>query len=397
MNFDYKARDPLGKSHDGSIEAASAEEATQQLRRDGFQVLMIEENAGGRGLFAKRVSKQQLIYTTSQLAIMVDTGVTLSTALEGILAQEENPTLKHVLTDLKSQVESGEDSSRALERHPKLFDHTYVSLIRASESTGSMAEMLDRIALYLRKEVETRGKVKAAMAYPMVMMAIAIAVTIFLLTYILPKFTPMFSRKGIQLPLPTTVMMALSETMLNFWYLWILGVVAIVAGFVYTLRTEPGRAAWDRLKISLPLFGPLFRKISISRSIRTLGTMLSAGVPMLESLRLTSEVSGNVHYRALWRRVEDRVTGGCQVCDALTGDPLFPSTLVQMITSGEATGKLDMVLEKVSNFYDQEVEASIKTTTSLIEPIMIAFMGVIVGGIGMSMLLPIFSLSRMPG
>ena len=397
MNFDYKARDPLGKTHDGSIEAANVDDATQQLRRDGFQILSIEERRSSGGLLAKRVSKQDLIYTTSQLAIMVDTGVTLSTALDGILSQEENPTLKRVLGDLKSQVEAGEDFSRALERHPKLFDHTYVSLIRASESTGAMAEMLDRIATYLRKEVETRGKVKSAMAYPMVMMSVAIAVTIFLLTYILPKFTPMFSRKGIELPLPTTVMMAVSETMLNFWYLWILGIAAVIVAFVYTLRTDAGRSAWDRMKISLPLFGPLFRKVSISRSIRTLGTMLSSGVPMLESLRLTSEVAGNVHYRELWLRVEDRVTGGCQVCDALTGDPLFPSTLVQMITSGEATGQLDKVLEKVSNFYDQEVEASIKTTTSLIEPVMIAVMGVVVGGIGMSMLLPIFSLSKMPG
>jgi type IV pilus assembly protein PilC len=396
MNFEYKARDALGKTHDGSIEAASAEEATQQLRRDGFHVLAIEARAGSGGLFPKRVSKQELIYTTSQLAIMVETGVTLSTAIESILAQEANPTLKRVLSDLKSQVEAGEDFSRCLERHPKIFDHTYVSLIRASESTGAMAEMLDRIALYLRKEVETRGKVKSAMAYPMVMMTVAIAVVIFLLTYILPKFTPMFARKGINLPLPTKVMMAVSETMLNFWYLWILGFVAVIAAFMYAIRTETGRTVFDKLKISLPMFGPLFRKVSISRSIRTLGTMLSAGVPMLESLRLTSEVAGNVHYRALWRRVEDRVTGGCQVCDALAGDPLFPSTLVQMITAGEATGRLDMVLEKVSNFYDQEVEGAIKTTTSMIEPIMIAVMGVVVGGIGMSMLLPIFSLSKVP-
>jgi type IV pilus assembly protein PilC len=397
MIFEYKARDALGKTHDGSIEAASPEDATQQLRRDGFHILSLEERSGGGGgLFPKRVSKQELIYTTSQLAIMVETGVTLSTAIESILAQEANPTLKRVLSDLKSHVEAGEDFSRSLERHPKIFDHTYVSLIRASESTGAMAEMLDRIAAYLRKEVETRGKVKSAMAYPMVMMTVAIAVVIFLLTYILPKFTPMFARKGINLPLPTKVMMAVSETMLNFWYLWILGFAAVIAAFIYALRTDAGRTAWDKIKISLPMFGPLFRKVSISRSIRTLGTMLSAGVPMLESLRLTSEVSGNVHYRALWRRVEDRVTGGCQVCDALSGDPLFPSTLVQMITAGEATGRLDMVLEKVSNFYDQEVEGAIKTTTSLIEPIMIAVMGVVVGGIGMSMLLPIFSLSKVP-
>jgi type IV pilus assembly protein PilC len=397
MNFEYKVRDALGKTHEGSIEAASADDATQELRRDGFAVLSLEESSSKGGLFAKRVTKQELIYTTSQLAIMIDTGVTVSTALEGILVQEANPTLKRVLTDLKSQVEAGEDFSRALERHPKVFDHTYVSLVRASESTGTMADMLDRIALYMRKEVETRGKVKSAMAYPMVMVVIATAVVIFLLTYILPKFTPMFTRRGVILPLPTKVMMAVSETMLSFWYLWIVGIVAVVAGFIYILRTDAGRAGWDRIKISLPMFGPLFRKVSISRSIRTLGTMLSAGVPMLESLRLTSEVSGNVHYRALWLRVEDRVTGGCQICDALSGDPLFPSTLVQMITSGEATGRLDMVLEKVSTFYDHEVEGAIKTTTSLIEPIMIAIMGVVVGGISMSMLLPIFSLSKVPG
>lgn len=398
MNFAYKARDPLGKTHDGTIEASSAEDATQQLRRDGFHVMQIEEaRSGDGGFFAKRVTKKDLIYTTSQLAIMVDTGVTLSTALEGILAQEENPTLKRVLTDLKSQVEAGEDFSRALERHPKVFDHTYVSLIRASESTGTMAEMLDRIATYLRNELETRGKVKSALAYPMVMMFVAIGVTVFLLTYILPKFAPMFTRKGVELPLPTKVMMAVSDTMLGYWYLWILGIVALIVSFIYAIRTEPGRRAWDYCKINMPLFGTLFRKVSISRSIRTLGTMLAAGVPMLESLRLTREVAGNVYYGALWDRVHDRVTSGAQVCDALTGDPLFPSTLVQMINSGEETGKLDFVLEKVSSFYDQEVDAAIKTATSMVEPIMICVMGVVVGGIGMSLLLPIFSLSKMPG
>ena len=395
MTFQYRVRDPLGNTHDGTLQAVSLEDATQQLRRDGFQVLQIEPEDES-GLFPRRISKLDLIYVTSQLAIMVDTGITLSSALDGIVAQEANPTLRKVLAELKDAVEGGEDFSTALARHPKLFNHTYVSLVKASEATGTLGPMLDRISGYLRKEVETYGKVRAAMAYPAVMMVLAFGVTVFLLTYILPKFTPLFKSKGTELPGPTLLMMGLSDAILQHWAWWLVGLIAVVGGILYGRRTEAGRKAFDWIKINAPIIGPLFRKVTISRSIRTLGTMLSSGVPVIDALKLASNVAGNYYYQRLWEQVLDEVTTGRRICESLRGNPLFPRVLVQMIASGEETGKLDQVLQRVSTYYDQEVETSIKATTSVIEPIMISIMGVIVGTIGLALLLPIFSLSRQP-
>ena len=396
MTFQYRVRDPLGNAIDGSIEAKSLEDATQQLRRDGFQILELDEAADGTGLLAKRISKNDVIYLTSQLAIMVDTGITLSAALAGIVEQEDSPSLRRVLRELNEAVEGGEDFSVALARHPKMFDKTYVSLVKASEASGSLGPMLDRIADYLRKEVETRGKVRAAMAYPGVMMVMAFGVTIFLLTYILPKFTPLFESKGTDLPGPTLLMMTVSDVMLGHWYWWLAGLALTTAGFIFGKRTDPGRRMLDWTKINLPIMGPMFRKVTISRSIRTLGTMLASDVPMLDSIKLAGEVSGNYYYQKVWEQVHDEVTGGRRICEVLAGNPLFPKVLVQMISSGEETGKLDKVLGRVSSYFDREVDTSIKATTSMIEPIMIAVMGVVVGTIGLGLLLPIFSLSKQP-
>ena len=396
LTYQYRVRDPLGNTLTGTLEAASLEDASQLLRQDGFQILEIDEEEPEGGLFARRVSKKDIIYATGQLAIMVDTGITLSAALGGIIDQEENPTLRKILGSLKESVEAGEDFSTALARYPQNFDCTYVSLVRAAEASGALGPMLDRIANYLRREVETRGKVRAAMAYPSVMILLAVGVTVFLLTYILPKFTPLFESKGAELPKPTMLMMSVSSVFLDYWQFWLAGSVALVVGFVLGKRTQPGRQAWDWVKINAPILGPMFRKVVISRSIRTLGTMLSSGVPMIDSIKLCAEVSGNYYYEQLWLQVLDQVNGGKRICEVLAGTTLMPRVLAQMISSGEETGKLDHVLERVSTYYDQEVETALKTTTSLIEPIMIAFMGVIVGGIGLALLLPIFSLSRQP-
>ncbi len=396
MNYEYRVRDPLGNTHDGVIGAATIEEASQQLSRDGFQVVEIDEADGAGGLLPQGVSKNDIIYVTCQLAIMVDTGITLATALSGIVEQEANPTLRRLLVDLRDRVEAGEDFSRALARHPKHFDKTYISLVKASEATGTLGATLERIAEYLRKEVETRAKVRAAMAYPAVMMVMAAGVTVFLLTYILPKFTPLFQSKGTELPGPTLLMMTLSDALLGYWYLWLAGAAVLLAGFVYGKRTEVGTRALDWIRINAPIVGPMSRKVTISRSIRTLGTMLRSGVPVMDAIKLAGEVSGNYYYESLWEHVLHEVTGGKRMCEVLAGNPLFPRVLVQMIASGEETGKLDSVLERVSVYYDREVETAIKATTSMIEPIMIALMGVVVGTIGLALLLPIFSLSRQP-
>jgi type IV pilus assembly protein PilC len=393
-SYQYRVRDPMGNVHTGNVDATSVEAATQQLRRDGFQVLELDEDGADGDLFPRRISKNELIYVTCQLAIMVETGITISTALTGILDQETNPTLRRVLKDLKETVEGGQDFSAALARHPQYFDKTYLSLVKASEATGTLGSMLDRIAGYLRKEAETRSKVRAAMAYPAVMMVVATGVTVFLLTFIMPKFTPLFKSRGTKLPTPTLLMMALSDALLHYWYFWLIGAAVAVIGFLYGRRTQAGRQILDWVKINAPIVGPMFRKVTISRSIRTLGTMLGSGVPIMEAIRLAGDVSSNYYYEQLWHKVLDEVTGGKRICEVLHGEPLFPKILVQMIAAGEDTGKLDVVLEKVSTYYDGEVETSLKATTSLIEPIMISVMGVVVGTIGLALMLPIFSLSK---
>jgi len=398
LTFAYQARDPLGQLTSGMLEVESRDDAVARLKRDGLVVVELNEEDASVSLLPRRVKQSDIIYATSQLAVMVDTGITLSAALDSIAEHEQNPTLKSVLLDLKVRVESGEDFSTALARYPWHFDKTYVSLIRSSEQTGTMAEMLETVSGYLRSQLETRQKIRAALAYPSVMAVLAVGVTIFLLTYILPKFEPLFTRKGVKLPKPTIVMMAASDLLLDYWYAWLALAIALFLTWFFGRRTEPGRKILDWLQINIPIVGPMSRKVTISRSIRTLGTMVASGVSMLDAIRLTAEVSSNWYYEQAWLRVLAQITEGHRIADALKAETsLFPSTLVQMIGAGEETGKLEKVLNKVSTFYDREVETSLKATMSMIEPLMICAMGFIVGGIALGLLMPIFSLSRPSG
>lgn len=398
MAYVYKARNALGKIIEGKISALDAADATQQLRRDGYTVLdVVDEADDAAPLLGGRVSRRDIANITTQLAVMVDTGITLSSALQGLISQEQNAKLKQLLMSLQTAVEGGSDFSSALQNHPAYFDATYVALVRASEASGTLGEMLDRVGDYLRARMEARAKVRAAMTYPCVITGLALGVTIFLLTFIMPKFTPLFSRKGVKLPQITEFMMAASHVLVEYWYAWLIVAAGSIVGLVMWKRTESGKRAWDRALLNLPMLGPLFRKIILSRSISTLGTMIAAGVSTLDSLRLCGESAGNYLYRDMWEEVRQRVTGGEQICEALANNPLVPPTLVQMIASGEQSGRLDDVLKRVSTFYDREVETSLKTATSLIEPIMIGIMGIVVGTIGLSLLLPIFSLSRRAG
>ncbi|PQO44718.1 type II secretion system F family protein [Blastopirellula marina] len=394
LSYAYQARDSLGQVHEGAIEADSPEAAQLLLNRDGMHVLSLEQEADGGSLFPSRISKSDIIYFTNQLAVMVDTGINLSTAIESVASQEKNEALKSLLVDIRRSVESGEDFSAALSRYPKHFNRTYISLVKASEQTGMLGEMLERIAAYLRNEVEIRNKVRAALAYPAVMVVLATAVTIFLLTYVLPKFTPLFERKGAKLPTPTIIMMTASDVLLDYWWAWLAGVIAAAVGFYFFRKTEQGRQTIDRVKISLPIVGPMMRKITIARCLSTLGTLVKSDVPVLQSLELTADISQNYYFDKLWRNVIDSVTSGHQIHETLAKSNLIPPTVVQMISAGEETGRLDEVLTKISRHYEQEVDLSIKTATSLIEPLMITVMGTVVGGIAMALLLPIFSLSR---
>jgi type IV pilus assembly protein PilC len=402
MQFVYQARDASGHIRNGDVAADSVEAATHQLRKDGLYLLSLEEDTGNRearefSLLQKRISRSDVIYLTTQLAVMVDAGVPLATALGSLASQADNQTLKSTLEDIQKSVEGGDEFSVALERYPKYFDRTYVNLVKASEASGTLGMMLDRIAVQARRELETRQKVKAAMMYPGAMLVMCIGVSIFLLTYVFPKLTPMFTARQIELPLPTAVMMWLSEALIGYWYLFLLGLAALIGVFLYVRRQHWGRVGFDWLRLHLPILGPLAAKVAIGRNLRTLATTINAGVPMLESIELTANVSNNVFYEDTWHAVGKQVTSGKQIHEALEGNTLFPATLLQMIASGESTGKLGMVLNKVADYFDREVRNSIKAATSLIEPIMVAFMGSVIGLIALAMLLPIFKLSGHAG
>ncbi|MEX0703958.1 MAG: type II secretion system F family protein [Planctomycetales bacterium] len=398
MQFAYQARDSGGRIRDGAIAAADTDEAARLLRRDGLYLLSLKEQAedaagGELALFRRRVSRSDIIYFTNQLAVMVDAGVPLAEALAGLARQHENPRLKQVLSDVQTAVESGDDLSTSLARFPGQFDSTYVNLVKASEVSGTLAPMLERIATQARADLETRSKVTGALMYPGVMLVMCVGVSTFLLAYVFPKLTPMFEARSLELPGPTEFMMRLSNAIVFGWYWFILGGIALVAGFVWGRKQPWGRMALDWFWIHVPILGPLLRKVAISRSIRTLATTINAGVPVLEAIRLGSAVSGNIFYERSWEQVADRVTAGKQIHEALDGNSLFPPTLLQMISSGETTGKLGAVLDKVSDYFDSEVGNAVKTTTSLLEPIMVFAMGGVIGTIALAMLLPIFKLS----
>ncbi len=401
MRFTYQARDPSGRIKSGEISAASRDEASRQLRQDGCYLLALEETramptgaAGGAGgALRRRISRSEIIYFTNQMAIMVDAGVSLAAAIEGIARQAENPTLKQTLAAVQKDVEAGDNLSAALGKFPRQFDKTYINLVKASEASGTLAGMLDRIALQSRKELETRQKVTGALMYPAVMMLMCVGVSIFLLAYVFPKLTPMFAMRNLKLPGPTKLMIALSYALTHHWGWILLGVVLIIGGLVYARTQRWGRLAFDWLWLHLPILGPVCRKVALTRSMRTLATTINAGVPMLEAIGLSGEVANNVFFEDAWEDVSEKVAGGKQICEVLEGNRLFPATLVQMISSGESTGKLGQVLHKVSDYFDREVETAIKTATSLVEPMMVAVMGGIIGTIALAMLLPIFKLS----
>ena len=404
MEFAYQVRNERGQMVGGTIEADDLNEATRKLHRDGQHIVNLQETGGGYDLLSldipilrPRITRKEVCYFASQLAVLVETGVTLATALQGIADQCENTSFARVLAQLCNDVESGQDFSAALGSHPKAFDKTFVQLVRASESTGSLGAMLDRAASHYRRDLETRGKVRAALAYPTIMLFMSIGVSIFLLAYIFPKFTPMFEARSLQLPAPTRVMMAISHVLTNYWYAVIAGAVALVVGVLFARRLPTVRIGLDWLKLYTPMIGAMFRSSCVSRSLRTMSTMINSGVPMLEAIELSGEVSGNVHYENLWRDVAEGVAGGQQICDTLVDAPLIPSVLVQMISAGEQSGKLGPILTRVCDFYDQELESSIKACTAMLEPLMVAFMGIVVGAVAMALLLPIFTLSRHAG
>ncbi len=404
--YAYQARDQKGQTLSGIVNAPSLADATRALRNEGKYVIDIKPAKAGATADGSpaaptvvatkntRVSREELINFTLQLSVMVDTGVPLSEALHALAEQTFSDPFVAVLKAVDNDVTGGKDISACFERYPRVFPHYYISLVRASEISGTMGPMLRKLADYLVSQRETGKKVKGALVYPGFMMVMSIGVTIFLLTAILPKFTSIFASRKAALPMPTQVLMAISGSLIHFWYLWIVGVAAIAGGIFFLLRTPTGQRVADGLKLKLPIFGPMFHKLYLSRSLSTMGTMISSGVQMLDCLAIVKDVSGNALYQAMWEDVRLKVQNGAQLSEPLLKSSLVPKSIAQMITSGEKTGELPNVLNRISAYMEEDLRTAIKTATQFIEPVMIGLMGGLIGGVAIAMLMPILTISK---
>jgi len=399
-NYRFESRNAAGQVSSGVISAQSLAAASQMIRSRGEYILALAP------VDEKRSTSYQFSFNfgpglkdvhsfTAQLAVMIRAGISLRAAIEGISEQTPNPKFRETLIQMKKDIESGRQFSDALMRYPKVFSPLYVNMVKASELSGGFSRMLDRIANYLDQQIDTRNQVRGAMIYPAIIAFMAIAVTVFLLTFVLPRFTALFAGKEALLPAPTRMLMAISDFMINYWYVLIAGIAAFAWGISLMLKTDWGRLWFDQAKLSVPLFRRLFRALYISRSMHTMGQLINAGVPMLDTLAITADISGNILYRRMWRSVYGAVKQGKKIAAPLQRAPLLPKSVVQMISAGEESGKLGEVLDEVSEFYARELRAVIKTVTAMIEPLMIVLMGVIVGFIAMSIILPIFKMSAL--
>jgi len=404
-SYRYEIKTPAGQVQAGVLSAGSMSAASEILRaQQGYILALAPIDANrAKSSFATMLNfsmssgpgLKDVANFTNQLAVMIKAGISIRAALEGISDQTENPKFKEILTQIKKDVESGKSFSDALSKHSKIFSPLYINMVKASELSGSFGHMLERIVEYLNAQLETKQMVVGAMVYPCIIFVMAIGTTIFLLLFVVPQFVMIFKGKEHILPVPTKVLLFLSSMMRTYWYI----MIAVLGGGAWSfwtmLQTQWGRLWWDKVKLTVPLFKKMFRALYITRSLHTMGELVNAGVPMLDTLAIVADISGNQLYRRMWRAVYASVKQGKKISHPLQKSPLLPRAVVQMIAAGEESGKLGETLDSVSKFYNKELKVTIKTVTSMIEPLMIVCMGGIVGFIAMSIILPIFKMSQL--
>ena len=397
MTFDYSVRDKVGKLVTGRLEGESQAAVVTKLKAMGFAPLSITESkAGGinreMSFGTKKVKLKDIAVMSRQFATMINAGLSLLRSLSILAEQSDNKELRRILNVVATELESGQSLSGAMSKHPVVFPPLFVNMVKAGEVGGFLDTVLLQIAENYEAEVKLRGKIKSAMTYPVVVFVIAILAVVGMLLFIVPIFASLFDGLGGTLPAPTRVLVFLSAA-LKFIGPFLL--VAGIVGFVVWGKVKRDirvRNVVDPLKLKMPIFGSLVRKIALSRFSRNLGTMLSSGVPILQSLDIVGQTTGNVVLERAVADVQESVRRGESLAQPLTKHSVFPSMLVQMMAVGEDTGALDAMLHKISDFYDQEVEATTEALTSLIEPLMIAVLGAIIGGMIIALYMPIFSI-----
>ncbi len=398
--YAYQVRDAGGSSSSGVLTAASAQEASRVLRNEGNVIIDLYEqrssvlpSAVGR-TSRKRARRDDVIFFASQLAVMVDTGVPLPDALDGIAEQTAAEGFRAVLQDVSEQVKSGTDFSAALAKYPRVFGRLFVAMVKASEASGTLGRMLQRISKYLEHQRQVRKRVKGALVYPAALLGFCLLVVIGMLTFVLPRFEQVYAGRQAVLPTPTRALLGLSHFLIDQYLLLLAGVAAaVLAGWLF-FRSPGGQVALDRARLGMPVLGKIYHRACTARSLRTLSTLVATGVGVLESMEITAEVSGNVFFHRMWRRLRDRLREGAALSQEMAQEELVPRCICQMVSAGEQSGKLPQVLDRVAGFCEEDLESSVRTATSLIEPAMIIIMGFIVGGIAIALLLPVFRLSQ---
>jgi type IV pilus assembly protein PilC len=395
--FEYTVRDRSGKTRTGTMTAASSKAVADRLRDSGYAPVSIteqKESLGQREItlpFGGKVKLVDLAIFARQFATMINSGLSLIRALNILAQQTENKKLAEIISDIRSEVEQGRPLSAAMAAHdafPKLF----IAMVRAGETAGLLDQVLVRVAQTLEADVALRRKIKSAMTYPVVVLFMAVGLSSAMIVFIVPTFEGLFQSLGGELPLPTQVLVTLSELMRGFWYILVFLPILAWQAFKWARKQPRIRFVLDQLKLKVPVFGPLFHKVALSRFTRNFGSLLRAGVPILSALEIASDTVNNGVMANAIDDVRDAVKEGESIASPLTKHEIFPPMTVQMIAVGEETGQIDEMLEKISDFYDQEVEATTEQLTALLEPVMIAVLGGIVGGMVIALYMPMFKI-----
>jgi type IV pilus assembly protein PilC len=397
-SFTYEAVEPSGRVVKGSIEADSAAVVLGKLQDLNYTVVDVAEaKAAGKipllgGKAGGRVKLNALVVFSRQFATMVNAGINVLKCLDILEAQTKDPVLKPVLSDLRKEVVAGSSLTDAMAKHPKVFSKLFVSMVRAAEVGGILDLILDRLATFLEKEQEIIGKIKGAMVYPICVLVFAMLMVVAMFIFVLPTFKDIFKDAGSELPLITRILFLLSDFLRGYWYVLLPTPFAVFFGFRWYYKTDQGRWNIDKLKLRIPVIGELVQKMAISRFSRTLGTLVNSGVPVLRALEIVAETAGNVVISRAVDEARSSVREGQRISRPLAASGLFPQMVTQMIDIGEETGRMSDMLVKVATFYDNEVEVAVKALTSLIEPLLIIFLGGIVGFIVGAIMVPMFTM-----
>ena len=391
--FVWEGKLANGTIKKGEVEAESKQAVQLLLKRQKINATKVKNKPKEIKLFKQGVKTKEIVVFTRQFATMINAGLPLVQCLEILSSQQQNPAFKKILTQIKSDVEGGSTFADALGKHPKVFDNLFVNLVAAGEIGGVLDTVLLRLAVYMEKNESLKRKVKGAMTYPIIVLCVAFGVVTVLMLFVIPTFKDMFEQFGSALPAPTQMVVSMSAFFRSYWYLMFGGIIAFAVAFKMIGRNEKGRYQIDRIALKLPIFGPLIRKVAVAKFTRTLGTMISSGVPIMDGLDITSRTAGNVIIENAIKAVRSAISEGQSMAEPLGASGIFPGMVVQMISVGEATGAMDQMLSKIADFYDEEVDAAVEALTSALEPMLMVFLGGVIGFVVVAMYLPIFKLA----